>query len=62
MKVTAKHKDVVYDFSSCASLIRWANDCNLFITNGVSKDLNNCTAKLVFIQKDSTRLEITKAK
>ena len=62
MKVTANYKDNIYYFNSCASLIRWANDCNLFITNGVSKDLNNCTSKLVFIQKDSTRLEIIKAK
>jgi len=61
MKVTATHMGNNYTFPSCSSLIRWANDCNLFITNGISKDINQCTSKLVFIQNDSSRLEITKS-
>ena len=60
MKVTAKYNWTTINFNSYASFYRWCEENNLFSTKNGAKSFTINTSKIIYIQKDGTKLEVTK--
>ena len=61
MKVTAIYNGKKKPFKSCAALVRWAETNNLFITKNLSKDFTTNTSNVIFMQKDGSKLEVSRS-